>query len=108
MTQGGGHRFLDLDEDDDPILSVVNVIDVFLVIIVMLLIVVASNPLNPFSDENVVVVTNPGQDDMRITIREGRELTRYESSGEIGEGEGVLAGTAYRLPDGSMIYVPEE
>ena len=102
------HRFLDFDEDDDPILSVVNVIDVFLVIIAVLLVVVAANPLNPFSEDRVMVVTNPGEDNMSIVIREGREMTRYESTGEIGEGEGVLAGSAYRLPDGSMVYVPEE
>jgi len=102
------HRFLDFDEDDDPILSVVNVIDVFLVIIAVLLVVVASNPLNPFSEERVMVISNPGEDNMSIVIREGREMTRYESTGEIGEGEGVLAGSAYRLPDGSMVYVPEE
>lgn len=101
-------RFLDLDEDDDPILSVVNVIDVFLVIIAVLLVIVASNPLNPFSEDRVVVVTNPGEDNMQMIIKDGQELTRYESSEEIGEGQGVLAGTAYRLPDGSFIYVPEE
>lgn len=100
------HRFLDFDEDDDPILSVVNVIDVFLVIVAVLLVIIAANPLNPFSQDNVVVVENPGEADMAITVREGRELRRYESSAEIGEGEGVLAGSAYRLPDGSMIYVP--
>ena len=41
-------------------------------------------------------------------LRWAQELTRYETTGEIGEGEGVRAGTAYRLPDGRMIYVPEE
>ena len=34
-------------------------------------------------------------------------LDRYKASGSIGEGEGTRAGTAYRLKDGSMIYVPE-
>lgn len=47
------------------------------------------------------------QADMRITVKEGDELTRYESQGRIGEGQGVKAGSAYRLPDGRMIYVPE-
>lgn len=37
----------------------------------------------------------------------GSELTRYESTGQIGEGSGVKAGVAYRLPDGRMVYVPE-
>lgn len=99
-------RFID-HEDDDPILSVVNLVDLFLVITVVLLIIIVRNPLNPFSSENVVVVENPGQDNMTITIKEGKEMTRYESSGDIGEGDGVKAGITYKLPDGKMIYVPE-
>ncbi|MDK2778262.1 MAG: DUF2149 domain-containing protein [Pseudomonadota bacterium] len=99
-------RFLEQD-DDDPILSVVNLIDLFLVITVILLIIIVRNPLNPFSSDNVVVIENPGEDDMTITIKEGEELTRYESSGQIGEGQGIKAGVTYRLPDGKMVYVPE-
>ena len=42
-------KFLDETEADDPILSVVNLIDVFLVVIAALLITVAQNPLlSPF------------------------------------------------------------
>ncbi|MBB3265189.1 hypothetical protein FHW79_002809 [Azospirillum sp. OGB3] len=100
-------RFLDHDDADDPILSVVNLIDLFLVVIGILMIVIARNPLNPFSSTKAVVVENPGESDMRITVKDGRELTRYESTGTIGEGRGVLAGTTYRLPDGRLIYVPE-
>ena len=99
-------RFLD-EDDDDPMLSVVNLIDLFLVIIGMLMVVIAQNPLNPFSEERVVVVENPGEDNMRITVKDGQELTRYESSGEMGEGQGARAGVTYRLGDGRMIYVPE-
>ncbi len=99
-------RFLEQD-DDDPILSVVNLIDLFLVITVILLIIIVRNPLNPFSADNVVVIENPGESDMTITIKEGEELTRYESSGQIGEGQGIKAGVTYRLPDGKMVYVPE-
>ena len=88
-------------------LSVVNLIDLFLVIIGMLMVVIAQNPLNPFSEERVVVVENPGEDNMRITVKDGQELTRYESSGEMGEGQGARAGVTYRLDDGRMIYVPE-
>lgn len=35
-------------------------------------------------------------------------MKHYKSTGEIGQGEGVRAGVAYRLKDGSMIYIPEE
>lgn len=101
-------RFLDEDEASDPMLSVVNLIDLFLVIIGMLMVVIALNPLNPFSQNKVIVVENPGEADMRITIKDGQELTRYESSGEVGQGEGARAGVTYRLQDGRMIYVPED
>ncbi|MCD9031871.1 DUF2149 domain-containing protein [Luteimonas sp. Y-2-2-4F] len=100
-------RFLEGDEADDPILSVVNLIDLFLVVIGILMIVIVRNPLNPFSQANAVVIENPGEADMRITIKQGEELTRYESTDEIGEGGGVRAGVTYRLPDGRMVYVPE-
>ena len=99
-------RFLD-EEDDDPITAVVNLIDLFVVIIAVLLVVLVQNPLNPFSARDLVVIENPGKADMRITVKEGDELTRYEAQGQIGEGQGVKAGSAYRLPDGKMIYVPE-
>jgi hypothetical protein len=100
-------RFLEHDDADDPILSVVNLIDLFLVVIAILMIVIVTNPLNPLSRENVTVIENPGEPDMRITIRDGRELTRYEANGRIGDGQGVRAGITYRLDDGRMIYVPE-
>lgn len=101
-------RFLEDSDADDPILSVVNLIDVFLVVLAMLMIVIVKNPLNPFSNRNVVVVENPGEADMRITVKDGQELTRYETSGEIGEGKGARAGVTYRLSDGRLIYVPEQ
>ncbi|MCZ4107891.1 DUF2149 domain-containing protein [Brevundimonas diminuta] len=99
-------RFLD-EEDDDPITAVVNLIDLFVVIIAVLLVVLVQNPLNPFNARDLMVIENPGKADMRITVKEGDELTRYESQGRIGEGQGVKAGSAYRLPNGRMIYVPE-
>lgn len=53
------------------------------------------------------MIGNPGKAGMRITVKHGEELTRYESTGQIGEGGGVKAGVTYRLPDGRMVYVPE-
>jgi hypothetical protein len=44
---------------------------------------------------------------MTITVKDGDGITRYEASGEIGEGGGVKAGVAYLLPDEKIIYVPE-
>ncbi|GAA4417122.1 DUF2149 domain-containing protein [Advenella sp. WQ 585] len=100
-------RFLESDDADDPILSVVNMIDLFLVVIGILMVVVALNPLNPYAAQDVIVIENPGKANMTMTIKEGEELTRYESNGEIGQGQGIKAGITYRLDDGRMIYVPE-
>jgi hypothetical protein len=100
-------RFLNDQNSDDPLLSVVNLVDVFLVVVAILMIVVVRNPLNPFSNRDVTVIENPGKPNMTVTIKEGEELKRYESSSEVGEGKGTRAGITYRLPDGRMIYVPE-
>ena len=100
-------RLMEDLEADDPILSVVNLIDVFLVIIAALLLAVANSTVNPFGGESVTVIKNPGQDTMEVIVKEGQKIERYKASGEIGEGQGAKAGVAYRLKDGSMVYVPE-
>lgn len=101
-------RFLEHDESDDPMLSVVNLIDLFLVITVILMLLIVQNPLNPFNQKDVVIVENPGQANMKMTFKQGKELKQYQSTGEIGEGEGSKAGVTYQLADGRMIYVPEK
>lgn len=101
-------KILQEDEELNPMLSAINLIDVFLVIIAALMIALAQNPLNIFSAENVTVIKNPGEENMEILVKEGKEIKHYKTSGEIGGGEGVRAGTAYRLADGSFIYVPDD
>ena len=98
---------LDDSDEDDPILSVVNLIDVFLVIIAALLLAVAQNPTNPFTAEQVTVIKNPGKENMEVIIKDGAKIEHYKASGEIGEGQGAKAGVAYKMKDGSMVYVPE-
>ncbi|MGD2117235.1 MAG: DUF2149 domain-containing protein [Chromatiales bacterium] len=98
---------LEEDESFNPMLSVVNLVDLFLVIIAALLIFIAQNPLNPLQDEDVVVIKNPGKADMQMIIKKGEKIEKYESSGNIGQGNGIKAGVAYRMEDGSMVYVPE-
>ncbi|WP_217125832.1 DUF2149 domain-containing protein [Hydrogenophilus thiooxidans] len=101
-------KFLHEPESDDPILSVVNLIDIFLVIIAAFLITVAQNPLlNPFSKQDVTVITDAGKPSMEMIVKKGEKIERYKASGAIGQGEGEKVGTAYRMRDGSFIYVPE-
>lgn len=101
-------KFLD-DEADDPILSVVNLIDVFLVVIAALLITVAQNPLmQMMQHEELTVVTDPGKDSMQMLIKRGEKIERFRANGQTGSGEGTKAGVAYRMQDGSVVYVPEK
>lgn len=102
-------KLLHEPETDDPIRSVVNLIDIFLVVIAALLITVAQNPmLNPFAAQrDVTVITDPGKPNMEIVVKKGEKVERYKASGAIGSGDGEKAGVAYRMKDGSIVYVPE-
>jgi len=101
-------RFLSEEEELDPITTAVNLVDVFLVVIAALIISIAQNPLNPFSAENVTVIKNEGEPNMEIIVKEGNEIKQYKSQGETGSGDGQKAGTAYKMKDGSMVYVPAD
>ena len=94
------------EDDDDPVLSTINLIDVFLVVIGMLLIAVINNPMNPFANDKLTIIRNEGQPNMEIITKDGQKITKFKASGASGEGDGEKAGTAYRMKDGSMVYVP--
>lgn len=104
-------RLRDEHEDDDPLLSVINLIDVFLVLIAALLLTVASNPLNPYQQDKLTIIRNAGKPDMEIILRDGNKMERLRVDGAAPAanqtGRGTRAGSAYRLADGSLIYVPE-
>ncbi|MGV2872185.1 DUF2149 domain-containing protein [Colwellia sp. E150_009] len=100
-------RLLDEDEGINPALSVVNLVDVFLVLIAALLIAIAQNPLNPFLSEDVTVIKNSGKDNMEIIVKKGNKIESFKSQGKTGAGTGKKAGTAYEMADGSIIYVSE-
>ncbi len=100
-------RFLDEDEELNPIVSAVNLVDVFLVIIAALLIALAQNPLNIYTADDVTVIKNAGKPNMEMIVKKGKEIKQYKSNGAIGSGEGSRAGVAYKMADDSFVYVPE-
>lgn len=107
QVQPARARLKILDEDDDdPVLSTINLIDVFLVVIGMLLIAVINNPMNPFAQDKLTIIRNEGQPNMEIITKDGSTITKFKASGASGEGDGEKAGTAYRMKDGTMVYVP--
>ena len=101
-------KLLHETETEDPILSVVNLIDIFLVIIAALLMTVAQKPLlYPFNKQDVTVITDPGKPNMEMVVKKGEKIEHYKANGAIGSGDGEKAGIAYRMKDGSIVYVPD-
>lgn len=102
------HHSLNLlaEDDDDPMLSAVNLVDVFLVLVVALLIAVAAQTQRNQQDD-VTIIRHAGKPEMEVIVREqGREV-RFKGAGSASQGQGVRAGVAYRLPDDNIVYVPE-
>jgi hypothetical protein len=60
-----------------------------------------------FSQRDVTVITDPGKPTMEVLIKKGEKIEHYKASGKIGSGDGEKAGVAYRMKDGSMVYVPQ-
>jgi hypothetical protein len=98
------HLSILAEEDDDPMLSAVNLVDVFLVLVVALLTAVA---LQQQQEDNTTVIKRPGEPDMEIVVRKDGKEIKYKGNGGSSEGQGVRAGVAYKLKDGNIIYVPE-
>ncbi len=97
-------------EDEDPLLGVANLFDLALVMVVGLMLAFLSafkltDVINPKS-EITIFKKNKGR--IEIIVKKGREIKVYKSSGQSIEGiEGEKIGTAYRLKDGRIVYVPE-
>lgn len=98
------------DFEHNPLTSVANLFDVAMVFSVALIVMlVMSYHLPQLLDPNadLTVVTNPAQPDMKIIIKEGQTIEVMNMTERIAGGQGEVLGTAYRLADGKVIYVPE-
>jgi len=94
------------EEEDDPILSAINLVDVFLVAMVILMIAVQNDPVHQMLSGEVTVIRDAGKPTMEIVVKQGEKITRFQSTGASVDGNGTKAGTAYQLSDGTMVYVP--
>jgi len=101
------------DQDEqNPMTNVANVFDVAMVFSVALLVALVMSYHLPellSSSEDFTIVKNPGAQDMKIIIKEeGKPIEVMNMTDSIGGGTGEALGTAYRLADGRVIYVPED
>ena len=109
--QGRRRHIIDEDEQN-PLTGVANLFDiamVFSVALLVALVMLYQLPELLSSTENITIVKNPGQENMQIIIKEeGKPIEVLNINDEVGSGTGEALGTAYRLADGSIIYVPYE
>jgi hypothetical protein len=108
-------RFLKLPSPDeppeeDPLAGVANLFDVSIVFIVGLMITLFSvyrmGDLVDASSE-VTMVKTRADGGQEIIVKKGTEVTAYKFTGKSMSGNGERLGTAYRLANGQVIYVPE-
>ena len=108
-------RFLELPPlddpvDEDPLSGVANIFDVSVVFIVGLMITLFSvyrmgDLVDPTSEVTLVKTDSEGL--REVIVKKGTEITAYELTGEQLGGQGERLGTAYRLANGQVIYVPD-
>ncbi|MEM0350704.1 MAG: DUF2149 domain-containing protein [Archaeoglobaceae archaeon] len=104
-------RLIDEIEDDNPLDFVSNLFDVALIIALAFLVMLVTaynltELLTP--NEKITIVKNPGEDKMQIIIKDGEVIKVMNMTKEIYGGQGEKIGTAYKLKDGTIIYVPEK
>lgn len=102
--------FFEEESSINPLSSIANLVDAMLVFAVALMVALVSFLQVPslLQNKDYTVITNPGQPDMEIIVKEGEEIKHYEATESSGAGQGEKLGTAYRLPDGRVVYVPAD
>lgn len=97
-------------EPEDPMAAAANLIDLALVFIVGMVAITAlmmrmPDLFNP--DAKVAIIRNYDSQQMEIIIKDGRRVRALRATDEQAGGRAQKLGTAYRLSDGQVVYVPE-
>ena len=108
-------RFLHLPSpeeplEEDPLAGIANLFDVSVVFIVGLMITLFSvyrmaDLIDPNTEVTMVKTNAQGQ--REIVVKKGTKIDAYKVTGKTAAGNGERLGTAYRLENGQVIYVPE-
>ncbi|WP_370574527.1 DUF2149 domain-containing protein [Methanomethylovorans sp.] len=100
------------EEERNPLEGVANLFDtamVFAVALMLALVMSYQMPELLSPTEDITIVKNPGQEDMKIIIKEkGQPIEVMNLTDQIGGGSGDVLGTAYKLADGRVVYVPDD
>ncbi len=104
-------RFDRYDEPlEDPISGVANLFDVSVVFIVSMMIALfmAYNMLDMMDPKSEMTIMKKSADGkVEIVTKKGKEIKVQKVTDKRLSGQGERLGTAYKLKDGKVIYVPE-
>lgn len=98
-------------EDEDPLAGIANLFDVSVAFIVALLIALfALFSAGTFLDKNseVTLVKQNASGETEIITKKGAEIKVRKVTDQTLSGEGTRLGTAYRLANGQVVYVPDD
>jgi hypothetical protein len=97
--------------DEDPMNGVANLFDVGLVFIVGLILTLFSayRLQDMFSETSKFTIMKQAADgQLEIISKEGKKISAVKVTRQTAQGQGIRLGMAYRLEDGTMVYVPEK
>lgn len=95
---------------EDPISGVANLFDVSVVFIVSMMIALfmAYNMLDMMDPKSKMTIMKKKSDgSVEIVTKKGKEIKVQKVTDKRLSGQGERLGTAYKLKDGKVIYVPE-
>ncbi len=96
--------------ESDPLSGMANLFDIGLVFIVGLIITLftAYHLQDLFSEKSEITIVKKSKDqEMEIITKKGKKITALKVTEEKAHGRGLRLGVAYKLEDGSMVYVPD-
>jgi hypothetical protein len=97
--------------DNDPMSGVANLFDIGLVFIVALIVTLFSvyRLDDLFNEKSEITIMKKSENgEMEIITKKGKKIKTIKISKDKAKGRGEKLGIAYRLEDGSMVYVPEK
>jgi hypothetical protein len=96
--------------ENDPMSGVANLFDIGLVFIVGLIVTLftAYHLQDLFSEKSEITLLKKSKDqEMEIITKKGKKIKAVKVSKQKAEGRGERLGVAYKLENGSMVYVPD-
>ncbi len=97
--------------DEDPLTGVANLFDLALVMVLgfMLALLTALKVSDLLSKKSeITIFKRDAKGRIEIIVKKGKEIKIYKGAGKSAQGiVGERIGTAYRLKDGRIVYVPD-